>query len=108
MLKTGESNKVWRNAYYLSTSIEEDNMRQQAPPAFTYQAVNVHLGAEPSEARPLHASGSLKQLAAPNRFLTVDSDVPVSQRPSNAIVISGGQLPTKIPKQESIIPQAGK
>lgn len=27
MLKEGSSQKVWRNAYYLSTSIEEDNMR---------------------------------------------------------------------------------
>ena len=27
IMKSNQSSKVWRNAYYLSTSIEEDNSR---------------------------------------------------------------------------------
>lgn len=35
MLKEGDMQKVWRNAYFLSTSVEEDTMRQIQPQQFT-------------------------------------------------------------------------
>ena len=32
ILKANQSSKVWRNAYYLSTSIEDDNFRHDQIP----------------------------------------------------------------------------